>query len=233
MFAFSTLDCRVLNILVLLDIIWISLLTRYYLNVQFWLDIIWISTRYRSGRYIRVTYKRKSRIIRRITRRFKIHLGRYWRYIVRRRGRLVLRFRRLYRPFKLTGGKLRVLYRGHWKLITRTPRRPRRKRVWRRRRKRRRRRRVRRRRRRYRRRQRRIRRRNVLRFKYGRKWIPAYRRGRYLRARIGRTWRIIRYDITIALTCYFCPYGQLLQRKTSGAKNSVKYEFQFGLGSYF
>lgn len=178
MFASSTSDSRILKVL-------------------FWLYFIWISIRYLRGRYFRVTYKGKSRIISRITRRFKVRVGFGWRYIVRRRGRLVLRFRRRYRPFRLTGGRLMIRYGRRWRVITRKPRRPSRRKKWRRRRRRRRRRRVRRRRRRYRRRQRRIRRRNVLHFKYGRRWIPAYRRGRYLRARIRGAWRRIRYDITI------------------------------------
>ena len=162
------------------------------LKVLFWVDFVRISPRYRRGRYLRVTYKGKSRIIRRITRRFKVRVGLRWRYIVRRRGKLVLRFRRRYRQLRLTGGRLMIRYGRRWKVIWRKPRRPRRTKIWRRRRRRRRRRRVRRRRRRYRRRRRRIRRRNVLRFKYGRRWIPAYRRGRYLRCRIRGTWRKIR-----------------------------------------
>lgn len=167
------------------------------LKVLFWPDFVWISIRYRGGRYFRVTYKGRNRIIRRIARRFKVFVGRRWRYIVRRRGRLVLRLRRQYRPFRLTGGRPMIRYGRRWKVIRRKPRLSRRRKIWRRRRRRRRRRRVRRRRRRYRRRRRRIRRRNVLRFKYGRRWISAYRRGRYLRCRIRGTWRIIRCDITI------------------------------------
>jgi len=167
------------------------------LKVLFWLDFICISIRYYRGRYLRVTYKGRSRIIRRITRRFRVRVALGWRYIVKRRGRLVIRYRGRYRTFRLTGGRLAIRYGRRWIVLRRKPRRPRRRKIWRRRRRRRRRRRVRRRRHRYRRRQRRIRRRNVLRFKYGRKWIQAYRRGRYLKCRIRGTWRIIRYAITI------------------------------------
>ena len=140
-------------------------------------------------------YNGKRRLIRRIARRFKIRLG-YgrWSYIRRRRGRLVVRSRGRNRRFKLTGKRLKIRYGKRWKAVRRKPPRGRRsKRLWRRRRRqrrrRRRRRRVRRRRRRYRRRMRRIRRRNVLRFRYGRRWISVYRRGRQLRARIRRKWR--------------------------------------------
>ena len=140
-------------------------------------------------------YNGKRRLVRRIARRFKIRLG-YgrWSYIRRRRGRLVVRSRGRYRRIKLTGRRLKIRYGRRWKAVGRKPPRGRRsKRLWRlrwrRRRRRRRRRRVRRQRRRYRRRMRRIRRRNVLRFRYGRRWIPVYRRGRHLRARIRRKWR--------------------------------------------
>ena len=142
-------------------------------------------------------------------------MGPVWRYIVRRRGRLVLRYRRRYRAFRLTGGRLKIHYGRRWIVIRRKPRRPRRRKIWRRRRRRRRRRRVRRRRRRYRRRQRRMRRRLVLRFKYGRRWFHAYRRGRYLKFRIKGTWRVIRYDIDLYLRLL---RPNKIERKISNSK---------------
>ena len=152
-----------------------------------------ISNRYRRGRNIRITYNGKRRIIRRITRRFKVRIGyKRWTFIRRRRGRLVVRCRGRYRRFRI-GRRIRVRYRKGWRIVWRKPRGRRGRRRWRRRRRRRRRRRIRRRRRRYRRRVRRRRRLNILRFKYGRKWISVYRRGRYLRCRIKRRWRLIRY----------------------------------------
>ena len=151
-----------------------------------------ISNRYRKGRYIRITYKGKRRIIRRITRRFKIRVGyKRWAFVKRRRGRLVVRCRGRYRRFRITR-RVKLRYGRNWRTVRRKPRGRRGRRKWRRRQRRRRRRRIRRRRRRNRRRIRRRRRLNILRFKYGRKWIRVFRWGRYLRGKIRRMWRRIR-----------------------------------------
>lgn len=160
-----------------------TILTLYLLNFN----------SYRTGRYFRVTYKGRSRIIRRVSRRFKVRVGyRRWSYIAQRRGRFVLRIWGRYRTFRLTGGRITVRYGRRWRIIRRKPRNRRRLRRWRRRRRRRRRRRVRRQRRRYRRRRRRIRQRNILTFRYRRRWIRVFRRGRFLRCRIRGRWRIVR-----------------------------------------
>ncbi|KAJ7379206.1 hypothetical protein OS493_017710 [Desmophyllum pertusum] len=153
----------------------------------------WIRFRYRTGRYFRVTYKGKQHIIRRIRRRCMVRVSKKrWTYVTIRRGKLAFRYRKRYVTFKLTGGRFMIRRGRTWRAFQRKPRRPRRRKTWRRRKRRRRRRQVRRQRRRYRRRRRRLYLRNVLRFRYGRRWIKVYRHGRYLRGRIGRVLRRIR-----------------------------------------